>query len=1326
MTRPHSFGKFLILLLLAALPARAESMLQLFNVRWAELAQKMPEIAEAGYDSLWLPPPYKATTGAASVGYDVFDPFDLGDINQNGTTATKWGTKAELLNVVRLAHRFGIRVYFDNVVNHRGNTVPGYNSSIPTNFYPGLLSQDFHLLTISSGFYRNMPDVSNYNDTWSVQNESLLGLVDLAQEPGSVNDNFGAAERDTIPKLFFVRQPTHRDYYMDTNLPAIAGPWHPFHGTNGQPSSEDVGAYMCRAVAWLINTTQCDGLRLDAVKHVPSAFFGDTTDSPNGFCGAVQTMFDYVHGYGHNVTGNGYAEADDNRNSIFDTEAPRNDALLVGEHLGEPPSYGEYIDRGMRLLNAAGQNALNGIIGVPGATMSGLDSPNWGAIIGFQGVQFSQSADNTYAGVSYAARALQSAYNFMRVGLPEIYSDGYNQTQGSSPFPGVPNANYLGEFGDQTMPDIATLQHQLARGLQTPRWSDSTVVCFERYDNREGSSGQPQDQVTVLFAMNDYMVAGQGDQCFYDTVGPDDACTPITNSHNVGLVVGFPPGSVLAQLASGPLHATNHSWAFDNSPACPTLLVRPATADLAVAQATASDPNPANRAIYVGGQTLAPGGGAVEFKIPAGSYVCYGYQWPEPSRAALTDAITFRQGGAAVPSLTFYRHDGTNGDPHFNPNYPFKMRGRIDQNGNVIGGQNVSNRVYAIDIPIVTNGLMDVLVRNDASSANVLVKLDGGVDLNSQMGLGPLTNRTAQMLDLRDNKPGYATDVFLGYEQSASDFRYGPEKFAAADITRDNVTASNAETYAYVVGGGNSFAPGAGNGAAVNQSAAAWVYHNPGDVVNIATNPPAAQWTPPAAGQPADVWVKVGYQFQVNQGAIYYTTDGSQPQGSFGAPQGTTRIAPLFWNAPDKTDPTIDWWKGTIPGAANANGAAVRYVVALYNTNIAPISDALPDKRYGLAQSSIVNFNPSQALVWTANDLNTNNVAAGLTSGFHIMRARSFLPRSGKSSVFNTFSQTFYYDAGPPAEQIVSPAPGATLTSGTTTIIVRADNSCTGAAFNINDSNPGNDDAVTGVRHGNGLSNGAPVFVSVAPSANTPSLDALYPDLPVEFHFLYAAVPASGSAVISVHLSEITTQLFPDRVGVVTQTFSTAAPAPVLQINSPAQDGAAFLLASTDTVTFTACFSQNLAVDASPFTVTVNGAPAPPGALSVGGAGCAAGLSRLNFAWTGAAPGTNLLNFHYQGDPTLDAARTVVVFDPHTSLPAYQHYVAGGDLKIGSVNNGLVTWDNVAGKKYQVLAATNLSQPFQAISPVLASTNAFFDSAFSNRPQKFYLIQVFP
>src|SRR6185369_683974 len=191
-------------------------------------------------------------------------------------------------------------------------------------------------------------------------------------------------------------------------------------------------------------------------------------------------------------------------------------------------------------------------------------------------------------------------------------------------------------------------------------------------------------------------------------------CANGSPSRGFGMRVGFPPGSILTQLASSAPGANR---------ACAKLLVHVATTSAATAQATSGDPTPANRQILVN-TTPPPGGGAVELLIPSGGWVMYGYQWPEPSRAnTWTNAITFLQGGAKVPTFTVYRHDGANGDTNFNPVYPFKMRGSVDPNGNVIGGVHVSNRTYAIDIPILTNAPFDIAARCDASAVNVLAKM---------------------------------------------------------------------------------------------------------------------------------------------------------------------------------------------------------------------------------------------------------------------------------------------------------------------------------------------------------------------------------------------------------------------------------------------------------------------------------------------------------------------------------------------------------------------------------------------------------------------------
>ena len=68
---------FTVIYLLCFSSAMGEAMLQYFNTNWREISNKMPELAEAGYESIWVPPPTKAS-GGLSVGYDLWDRFDLG------------------------------------------------------------------------------------------------------------------------------------------------------------------------------------------------------------------------------------------------------------------------------------------------------------------------------------------------------------------------------------------------------------------------------------------------------------------------------------------------------------------------------------------------------------------------------------------------------------------------------------------------------------------------------------------------------------------------------------------------------------------------------------------------------------------------------------------------------------------------------------------------------------------------------------------------------------------------------------------------------------------------------------------------------------------------------------------------------------------------------------------------------------------------------------------------------------------------------------------------------------------------------------------------
>ncbi len=53
------------------------------------------------------------------MGYGIYDLYDLGEFNQKGAIRTKYGTKEELLDLIRTAQEKGFCVYADVVLNHK-------------------------------------------------------------------------------------------------------------------------------------------------------------------------------------------------------------------------------------------------------------------------------------------------------------------------------------------------------------------------------------------------------------------------------------------------------------------------------------------------------------------------------------------------------------------------------------------------------------------------------------------------------------------------------------------------------------------------------------------------------------------------------------------------------------------------------------------------------------------------------------------------------------------------------------------------------------------------------------------------------------------------------------------------------------------------------------------------------------------------------------------------------------------------------------------------------------------------------------------------------
>ncbi|HEX3204465.1 MAG TPA: alpha-amylase domain-containing protein [Nitrospiraceae bacterium] len=121
---------------------------------WKEVQKQLKDIKAAGYTAILLSPHQAACGGEFSVGYD---PYDFTKFT------SAHGSEAELASLIQKAHQQGLQVYADMIMNHMCSN----------NFtYPRFGKNDFH----------HHGGITNWDDPWQLENGTLFGLEDLAQE----------------------------------------------------------------------------------------------------------------------------------------------------------------------------------------------------------------------------------------------------------------------------------------------------------------------------------------------------------------------------------------------------------------------------------------------------------------------------------------------------------------------------------------------------------------------------------------------------------------------------------------------------------------------------------------------------------------------------------------------------------------------------------------------------------------------------------------------------------------------------------------------------------------------------------------------------------------------------------------------------------------------------------------------------------------------------------------------------------------------------------------------------------------------------------------
>ena len=221
---------------------------------WNEISKNAENLAKIGITALWLPPAYKGIGGKDEVGYGVYDLYDLGEFDQKGTVKTKYGSKEEYINCILALKQAGIESYADIVLNHK-------------------MGADM-LQTIPA----EKVDWGNHNEI--VSGKEIVRVATKFTFPGRKKKysdfewnwtHFDGIDYDDKTKEHAIFKFINKEWANEVD--EEFGNFDYLMGADIDFQNEEVRAELLNWGKWYIETTDVDGLRLDAVKHINADFY---------------------------------------------------------------------------------------------------------------------------------------------------------------------------------------------------------------------------------------------------------------------------------------------------------------------------------------------------------------------------------------------------------------------------------------------------------------------------------------------------------------------------------------------------------------------------------------------------------------------------------------------------------------------------------------------------------------------------------------------------------------------------------------------------------------------------------------------------------------------------------------------------------------------------------------------------------------------------------------------------------------------------------------------------------------------------------------------
>jgi len=255
-----------------------------------------------------LPPAFKANAGGMSVGYDVYDIYDLGEFDQKGSVRTKYGTKQEYLQAVKSAQAAGLKIYPDIPLNHLAGADEAERVSVlkvnPDNRNEKI-SEPFEI----EAFTKFLFPGRNGKYSEFVWDHRCFTGVDYAydkQETAiySIMNEYGDDWEEVIDD-----EKGNYDYLMYTDI---------------EFRNPAVREELKRWGEWYWKNVGFDGVRLDAVKHIPPYFYNEWLDHMREIAGQDFFAVGEYWAPGQLPLLLKYIEATRGRMSLFDSSLHHN------------------------------------------------------------------------------------------------------------------------------------------------------------------------------------------------------------------------------------------------------------------------------------------------------------------------------------------------------------------------------------------------------------------------------------------------------------------------------------------------------------------------------------------------------------------------------------------------------------------------------------------------------------------------------------------------------------------------------------------------------------------------------------------------------------------------------------------------------------------------------------------------------------------------------------------------------------------------------------------------------------------------------------------